>query len=124
MKYVLMYTSSPELMAELPEQVQQEAYQAVFGWFGRYASSFADNGVELQAPATATSVKSGPAGGAPVVVDAPFSEAKESIGGFSVVDVPDLDAAIAMAQDWPLLTFPGVAVEIRPIIDHSEDVSM
>jgi hypothetical protein len=124
MKYVLMYTSSPELMADVSEQAQREAYQEVFGWFGRYASSLADAGVELQPPATATSVKSGPKDGAPVVVDAPFSEAKESIGGFSVVDVPDLDAAIAMVKDWPLLKFPGVAVEIRPIIDHSEDVSM
>jgi hypothetical protein len=124
MKYVLMYTSSPELMADVPEQAQQEAYEAVYGWFGRYASSFADSGAELQPPATATSVKSGPSHGAPVVVDAPFSEAKESIGGFSVVDVEDLDAAIAMVKDWPLLQFPGVAVEIRPIIDHSEDVPM
>jgi hypothetical protein len=69
-------------------------------------------------------VKSGPNDGAPVVVDAPFSEAKESIGGFSVIDVSDLDTAIAMAKDWPLLQFPGVAVEIRPIVDHSEDGPM
>ena len=54
-----------------------------------------------------------------MVVDGPFSEAKENIGGFSIVDVPDLDAAIAMAKEWPSLSFPGVAVEIRPIVDHS-----
>jgi hypothetical protein len=55
------------------------------------------------------------------VVDGPFSEAKESIGGFSIIDVPDLDAAIALARTWPSLTFPGVRVEIRPIVDHSGD---
>ncbi len=32
---------------------------------------------------------------------------------------PDLDTAIAMAKEWPSLQFPGVAVEIRPIVDHS-----
>ena len=53
-------------------------------------------------------------GGAPVVVDGPFSEAKEVIGGFSVIDVPDIDAAIALAKTWPSWSFPGVAVEIRP----------
>lgn len=118
MKYVLMYTSTPDLMAGVPESSQQEMYQAVFGWFEKYAAAFADAGAELQPPSTATSVKSGTSGGAPVIVDAPFSEAKESIGGFSVVDVPDLDAAIAMAREWPMLAVPGVAVEIRPVVDH------
>ena len=82
-----------------------------------------DTGAELEPPTTATSVKSG-SNGTPVVVDAPFSEAKESIGGFSVIDVADLDAAIAMAKEWPLLQFPGIAVEIRPIVDHSADMTM
>jgi hypothetical protein len=54
-----------------------------------------------------------------VVVDGPFSEAKEVVGGFTIADVPDLDTAIAMAKEWPSLQFPGIAVEIRPIIDHS-----
>ena len=81
-----------------------------------------DAGLELQGPETATAVKSGANGGDPVVVDGPFSEAKENIGGFSVIDVPDLDAAIAIAKEWPSLQFPGVAVEIRPIVDHGGDM--
>jgi hypothetical protein len=81
----------------------------------------ADQGAELQAPETATTVKSGEAGGEPVVVDGPFSEAKENIGGFSVIDVPDLDAAIAMVKEWPSLGLPGVAIEIRPMVtDYSQ----
>lgn len=122
MKYVLMYTDNPDLMADVPEATQQEVYQAIYGWFEKYQSAFVDSGAELQPRETATSVKSGGNGAAPVVVDAPFSEAKESIGGFSIVDVPDLDAAIAMAKEWPSLMFPGVAVEIRPIVDHSGDM--
>jgi hypothetical protein len=55
-----------------------------------------------------------------VVVDGPFSEAKESIGGFSIIDVPDLDAALTMAREWPSLVFPGVAVEIRPLVEHPD----
>jgi hypothetical protein len=55
----------------------------------------------------------------PVVVDGPFSKAKENVGGFSIIDVPDLDAAIAVVKEWPSLQYPGVAVEIRPIVDHS-----
>ena len=78
-----------------------------------------ENGAELQEISTATTVKSGEEGENPVVVDGPFNEAKEVIGGFSVIDVPDLDAAIELAKTWPMLAFPGVTVEIRPIVDHS-----
>ena len=54
-------------------------------------------------------------------MDGPFSEAKEVIGGFSVVDVPDLDAAIALVKTWPSLELPGVAVEIRPmVVDYTQ----
>jgi len=41
------------------------------------------------------------------VVDGPFSEAKEVIGGFSMIDVPDLDAAIELTRTWPMLKLPG-----------------
>ena len=46
---------------------------------------------------------------------------EERIGGFSVIDVPDLDAAIALVRTWPSLQLPGVSVEIRPMVeDYSE----
>jgi hypothetical protein len=51
------------------------------------------------------------------VVDGPFNEAKEVIGGFSVIDVPHMDAAVAVTKSWPLLQLPGVAVEIRPMVE-------
>jgi hypothetical protein len=117
MKYVLMYTNRPDLDVAVPPERQQEVYQAIYGWFGQHASAFTDSGAELLGPDTATTVRSGD-GGVPVVVDGPFSEAKENIGGFSVIDVPDIDAAIAMVKTWPSLQLPGVAVEIRPIVDH------
>jgi hypothetical protein len=46
-------------------------------------------------------------------------EAKEVIGGFSVIDVPDLDAAIALVRTWPFLELPGWGVEVRPILTVS-----
>lgn len=122
MKYVLMYTSRPDLDAAVPEERRAEVYQAIYGWFEKYAANFVDGGAELQSPTTATTVRASDTGGSPVVVDGPFSEAKESIGGFSVVDVPDLDTALAMARDWPSLEFPGVAVEVRPIVAHDMDM--
>ena len=119
MKYVLMYTNRPDLDATVPPERAQQVYGEIFGWFEKNESVFADSGAELQEIATATTVKSGAEGENPVVVDGPFNEAKEVIGGFSIIDVPDLDAAIELAKTWPSLAFPGVAVEIRPIVDHS-----
>ncbi|HET8571102.1 MAG TPA: YciI family protein [Candidatus Limnocylindria bacterium] len=119
MKYVIMFTSRPELDAAVPPERLDAVYAATFKWFEDNAAAFADNGAELQPPSTATTVRAADDGGSPVVVDGPFSEAKESIGGFSIIDVPDLDAAIGLAKTWPSLDFPGVAVEIRPIVDHS-----
>ncbi len=112
-----MYTSEPDLDAELSSDQQEAVYGEIFSWFDEHAGTFTDSGAELQPVTSATTVKHGDAG--PVVHDGPFSEAKEVIGGFSVIDVPDLDAAIAMARSWPSLRFPGVAVEVRPIVDHS-----
>ena len=54
------------------------------------------------------------------MVDGPYIESKEAIGGFSIIDVPDLDAAVALAQSWPYLRYPGVSVEVRPIVQHSD----
>lgn len=51
----------------------------------------------LQAPSTATVVDG--QGESPVVTDGPYLETKEHIGGFWVVDLPDLDAALALAAE-------------------------
>ena len=89
-------------------------------WFEKYGSVIVNQGAELTPPETATSVKTGDDGSA-VVVDGPFSEAKESIGGFTIIEVPDLDAAIAMVKEWPAIGLPGGAVEIRPMVeDYSQ----
>ena len=117
-KYVLMFTSTPEIDAAVPPERAQEVYGRIYSWFGDNREHIDDAGAELQPVATATTVKYG--GDAPVVADGPFSEAKEVIGGFSVIEAPDLDAAIAIAKTWPALELPGVAVEVRPmVVDYS-----
>jgi hypothetical protein len=119
MKYVIMFTTTPELDAAVPAERAQEVYGRIYQWFGENSDKIADSGAELQPVSTATTVRHGDDG--PVVADGPFSEAREVIGGFSVLDVPDLDTAIAVAKTWPALDLPGVAVEIRPmVVDYSQ----
>jgi len=118
MKYVIMFTSTPELDAAVSPEHAEQVYRRVYEWFGIHADHITDSGAELQPVTTATTVAHG--GGAPVVTDGPFSEAKEVIGGFSVLEVADLDEAIAIVKTWPMLELPGNSVEIRPmVVDYS-----
>jgi len=51
------------------------------------------------------------------VLDGPYADTKEQLGGFHIIDVPDLDAALAWAARSPTALY-GV-VEVRPIRDVS-----
>ena len=116
MKYVLMFTSDASQLAQVSQEQAQEVYGRIYSWFGENAAVISDSGAELQPVETATTVKHGG-----VIVDGPFNEAKEVIGGFSVIDVEDIDAAIAVAKTWPALEMPGVAVEVRPmVVDYTQ----
>lgn len=67
----------------------------------------------LHSVTTATSVRN--EGGRKLVTDGPFAETHEQLGGYFLIDVPDLDAAIAIAK-----RIPGGSrgtVEIRPIVE-------
>jgi hypothetical protein len=82
-------------------------------WFdGHFKAGKIVSAEELRGPDTATTVTF--KNGKPIVTDGPFIEAKEVIGGFAVVDVKDLDEALAMAKTWPA----GSTVEVRPVVEH------
>jgi hypothetical protein len=69
-------------------------------------------GEALQPTQTATTVRS--RGGETLTVDGPFAETKEILGGFYVLDVPDLDAALSWAQRAPNTSYGSV--EVRPVM--------
>ena len=48
--------------------------------------------------------------------DGPFAESKEQLGGFWIVDAPDLDAALALAAEGSVAC--GAPVEVRPFQDN------
>jgi hypothetical protein len=48
-----------------------------------------------------------------LTTDGPFAETKEQLGGFYLIDAPDLDAALAWAAKIPCAGLGGV--EIRPV---------
>lgn len=69
----------------------------------------------LQPPSTATSVRV--RDGSPTIMDGPFAETKEVLGGYFLIDVENLDEAIAVAA-----RIPGArrgTAEIRPLMEVS-----
>ena len=70
------------------------------------------HGAKLQGPTTSTTVRV--TADKPVVTDGPFAEAKEVLGGYALMELSNLDEAIALAKTWPPLTIEGESVEIRP----------
>jgi hypothetical protein len=52
-----------------------------------------------------------------VVIDGPFAESKEAIGGYFLLHVGSLEEAVAIAQECPGLPY-GAKVEVRPVMDQ------
>ena len=113
MKYMLMIHED-EAVYETPG-----AMEAVIGQhmaFSQELGSIVVGGGGLKPTATATTVRT--QGGSQTLHDGPFAETKEQFGGFYLVDVPDLDAALEIARKVPL-AHDG-SVEVRPVIEMDE----
>jgi hypothetical protein len=69
----------------------------------------------LHQPSTATVVRL--AGEEVLTTDGPFAEGKEFLGGFTIIDAPDLDSAL----DWgrKLTRVTGLPIEVRPFLDET-----
>jgi hypothetical protein len=79
--------------------------------FGERNAAALRGGNALQPTATATSLRPDSGDGF-TVTDGAFAETKEALGGYYLVEAPDLDAALAMAKQVPM---PSGGVEVRPI---------
>ena len=111
-KYVLMFVGDDEWLETTPKEQVQKGYAAVGKWWNDLQKKgVITSGNELTHGDTATTVRR--VNGAMTVFDGPFMESKEHVGGFAMIEVPDLDEAIAVAKSWP-----GGDVEVRPIVVH------
>ena len=68
----------------------------------------------LHEPSTATVLR--PQGEDVLMTDGPFAEGKEHLGGFTVVDSPDLDAALQWGAKLARAT--TLPIEVRPVIEE------
>ena len=112
--YLLLFRNSgPETHQHLTPGARQNLIIAWNEWYDRLRSQGkAVDGRPLQLE---TRVVSG-AGGARVI-DGPFAEAKEAIGGYVVVMATDKDEATRFAQQHPGLAY-GLIIEVREMAPH------
>ena len=110
-QYLLSVYPYGDLPAVTEEQMQQ-SYQnvSVFNDELRKAGAWVFAG-GLEDPTTATMVRA--QSGLVVTTDGPFAETKEHLGGFWVIEAPDLDAALDWAGKGTVAC--GAPVEVRPL---------
>ena len=113
MQYVILIYGDEKGFATMADD--PAAQQALYGAYSKYggdlrAAGVLRGGAELRPTGTATTVRVRQ--GKPVTTDGPFAETKEQLGGFYLIDVPDLDQAVHWASRCPgALTG---SIEVRP----------
>jgi hypothetical protein len=112
-QYVLMFVGSDEWRERSSKDEIERGYAAIGKWWDELQKKGVLKGGEELAhgPSAATTVRR--VNGQMKVFEGPFIESKEHVGGFAMIEVGDLDDAIAVAKSWP-----GGDVEVRPIVVH------
>lgn len=116
-QYLLSVHGNDEMYAAVPPETTQIMYAQVdaFNAEVQAAGAFVfGGGLHSASAATVVSVKDGET----ITTDGPYIEANEHIGGFWIIAVPDLDAALAWASKGSAACMSPV--EVRPFQDESD----
>jgi hypothetical protein len=95
-------------------QAQDEAWYAeIMAWYGKLQGSgkLVPGGEQLQSAKTAKTIRGSG------VTDGPFMEAKEVLGGFSILQTDSIDEAVELARTWPGVDRGLITIEIRPVAE-------
>jgi hypothetical protein len=112
MQYLMLIYSNEAGMAAAPTEAVSQmsaAYAAYSEAMGKAGVVLA--GARLRPTSEATTVRV--TGGKTQVLDGPYADTKEQLGGYYLIDVPDLDAALSWAARCP--TASNGTIEVRPI---------
>jgi hypothetical protein len=117
MKYFILLAGNGELGAF--DQLTEDEQAQQFAKHEAFDAACADKpGVEMLGGealgdgSMATTLRT--RGGEMTITDGPFAEAAEQIGGFYLLEAPDLDTVIELCK-----VLPGYDIDIRPVPDMS-----
>ena len=112
-EFMMLIADDEKARAALPQAEIIAHYAKIgAGWAEREAEGkiVAGVGRRLQGSTTAKTVRA--EHGIGTVTDGPFVETKEVIGGFAIIEAPDMQAAVDLVSTWPGL---AVTIELRPV---------
>jgi hypothetical protein len=110
-QYVLLINAPPENFSQGETSAPWIAYTQALVEAGVLVA-----GNALQPAETATTLQV--RGGETVISDGPFADTKELLAGYYLIDVPDLDAALAWAAKMPQIEVN--TVEVRPVFAYDQ----
>lgn len=114
MHYMLLFNETADEMGKRNDPAQADAYwgswNAYMGAIAQAGAMVSGNGLQPPDVSTTLRVKNGKR----QVVDGPFADTKEILGGYVIVDVADLDGALEWASRAPCAA--AGSIEIRPVL--------
>ncbi len=110
-KYLFVYRSPADAPAHQPSPAEmQQLFAQWTAWKEKFATEILDVGDGLQPAGKVVRAKS--------TNDGPFVEAKEVVGGYSIVQAAGIERAIEISKACPMLMAPGSSVEIREMAGY------
>ncbi len=116
MKYTLLLYGDETRWSDMSPEEASEDMQRWGAFYEELTSAgafVAGEGLDPTTSATTVRFENGEA----VHTDGPFAETREQLGGFYLLECPDLDAALSWAAKVPDLGEQG-SVEVRPVMDY------
>jgi hypothetical protein len=111
-KYLFIYRNSAEAEAREPSPAEMQQMLAQWSaWKAKYKDEIVDMGDGLKPVGKVVR-----AGGA--VSDGPFMEAKEVLGGYSIVQAASIARALEISKACPVLMMPGASIELREMAGY------
>lgn len=114
MKFMLVIYNDPKLYDALPQQETDGMMRDCLAHADELRrDGFLKESQMLEDAEQAKSVRI--RNGRPKITDGPFSEAKEVLGGFNLIEARDMDEAVQIASEFPWARTG--CVEVRPVRD-------
>jgi hypothetical protein len=112
-EFLMFIADDEEGCEQLPKEEFAASYAKVGAWWQEHELAgrlVVGGGRRLQLTRTAKTVRV--ERGKALVTDGPFAETKEAIGGFGILNMPSMEAAVELVKSWPGLP---VVIELRPV---------
>ena len=116
MKFIVLIYNDPKTLAQVPQSEFNSTMKECFD----HADAMQRKGKllesqQLESVSSSKTIRT--RAGRTTVVDGPFAETKEVLGGFNIVEAENMDEAIELALQFPWASTGSV--EVRPIKDIS-----